>query len=127
MAYYHAVAQTTSHSFYTDRADKAKFQLRNTREPFHTRRLSDVRSSGSSSPELTPSRAGSTVNHFTPLRSTVACSVCGKKYKHRSCLSKHLWEHHESWGTCLKYNLTKHQQVQMMEAAQILIDMLNVA
>ncbi|CAG8623097.1 8271_t:CDS:2 [Ambispora leptoticha] len=56
-------------------------------------------------------------------KTTYTCNHCGKKYKHRNCLVKHLWEHHESWELCLKFNLTKHQQVQMMEAAQILVDL----
>ncbi|PVZ96480.1 hypothetical protein BB558_007633 [Smittium angustum] len=59
-----------------------------------------------------------------PSRSPCQCGVCGKKYKHRSSLYKHLWEHHESWETCLKYNLSKHQQVKMMEAAQVLVNMM---
>ncbi|PIA15610.1 hypothetical protein COEREDRAFT_81937 [Coemansia reversa NRRL 1564] len=62
----------------------------------------------------------------SPGRSPCMCSVCGKRYKHRSCLHKHLWEHHDAWETCLKYNLTKHQQVQMMEAAQVLVDMMGI-
>ncbi|KAI9504712.1 hypothetical protein BX070DRAFT_251534 [Coemansia spiralis] len=75
----------------------------------------------SSSPELgsVSSRSSS-----SPGRSACSCSVCGKQYKHRSCLHKHLWEHHDAWEACLKYNLTKHQQVQMMEAAQVLVDMM---
>ncbi|CAG8605566.1 8799_t:CDS:2, partial [Ambispora gerdemannii] len=48
-------------------------------------------------------------------KTTYTCNHCAKKYKHRNCLVKHLWEHHESWELCLKFNLTKHQQVQMME------------
>ncbi|KAF0445353.1 putative Zinc finger C2H2-type protein [Gigaspora margarita] len=56
-------------------------------------------------------------------KTTYTCHVCSKRYKHRNCLVKHLWEHHESWELCLKFNLTKHQQVQMMEAAQILVDL----
>ncbi|CAI2174657.1 20527_t:CDS:2 [Funneliformis geosporum] len=56
-------------------------------------------------------------------KTTYTCHECGKRYKHRNCLVKHLWEHHESWELCLKFNLTKHQQVQMMEAAQILVDL----
>jgi len=41
----------------------------------------------------------------------VTCSICGKIYKHKSCLSKHLWEHHEHWETTKKFCSTKHQQV----------------
>lgn len=51
------------------------------------------------------------------------CAECGKTYKHQSCLLKHLWEHSEFWNDARKYALTKHQQVQIMEAAQILLDL----
>ncbi|KAJ1912496.1 hypothetical protein IWQ60_009643 [Tieghemiomyces parasiticus] len=120
MAYSTLTQMPTASTFYFDKEDKAKGHLRTAREPYHVRRPVDVRSqTSSSSPEL----QSATFNAFTPLRATVVCNVCGKKYKHRSCLTKHLWEHHESWESCLKYNLTKHQQVQMMEAAQILLDM----
>ena len=51
------------------------------------------------------------------------CEQCGKVYKHRNCLSKHRWEHHESWELTRKICSTKHQQVQMLEAAQVLLEM----
>jgi hypothetical protein len=51
------------------------------------------------------------------------CEQCGKIYKHRNCLSKHRWEHHESWELTKKACQTKHQQVQMLEAAQVLLEM----
>lgn len=51
------------------------------------------------------------------------CSVCGKMYKHRNCLTKHAWEHHESWALTKKWCQTKHQQVQMLEAAQVLTEL----
>lgn len=51
------------------------------------------------------------------------CEQCGKVYKHRNCLSKHRWEHHESWELTRKICATKHQQVQMLEAAQVLLEM----
>lgn len=51
------------------------------------------------------------------------CEQCGKMYKHRNCLSKHRWEHHESWESTRKVCATKHQQVQLLEAAQVLIEM----
>lgn len=50
------------------------------------------------------------------------CEVCGKNYKHRNCLSKHRWEHHESWEHTKKVCQTKHQQVQLLEAAQVLAE-----
>lgn len=51
------------------------------------------------------------------------CGVCGKMYKHRNCLTKHAWEHHESWALTKKWCQTKHQQVQMLEAAQVLTEL----
>lgn len=51
------------------------------------------------------------------------CEQCGKVYKHRNCLSKHRWEHHESWELTKRICATKHQQVQMLEAAQVLLEM----
>lgn len=52
------------------------------------------------------------------------CMRCGKVYKHKNCLSKHGWEHHESWDLTKKWCQTKHQQVQMLEAAQMLVEMM---
>ncbi|KAI9591489.1 hypothetical protein BDF19DRAFT_426244 [Syncephalis fuscata] len=54
-----------------------------------------------------------------------ACPDCGKLYKHPGCLGKHRWEHHEHWSSVSRLLLTKHQQVQLMEAAQILITIAN--
>ncbi|ORX71958.1 hypothetical protein DL89DRAFT_291222 [Linderina pennispora] len=88
-----------------------KLHLQSARIPLHTRRSSFGRYS-SSSPE--PSSPGGR-SSASPGRTACVCGVCGKRYKHRSCLHKHLWEHHDAWEACLKYNLTKHQQVQMME------------
>ncbi|KAI8341178.1 hypothetical protein BC941DRAFT_202082 [Chlamydoabsidia padenii] len=51
------------------------------------------------------------------------CDDCGKVYKHPSCLTKHRWEHSEEWELTSKLPLTKHQQVQMLEAAAILVSM----
>ncbi|KAI8875442.1 hypothetical protein K501DRAFT_289364 [Backusella circina FSU 941] len=53
------------------------------------------------------------------------CHDCGKSYKHPNCLSKHRWEHSEEWELTSKLPLTKHQQVQMLEAAAILVSMDN--
>ena len=58
-------------------------------------------------------------------KEVVTCTMCGKAYKHKSCLSKHLWEHHEFWNAAKKFCLSKHQQVQLMEAAQTLVDMMD--
>ncbi|KAL1924029.1 uncharacterized protein VTP21DRAFT_7064 [Calcarisporiella thermophila] len=51
------------------------------------------------------------------------CNVCRKEYKHLNSLSKHQWEHHYAWQSALRFNLRKSQQVALMEAAQILVDM----
>ncbi|KAG0171554.1 hypothetical protein DFQ28_000811 [Apophysomyces sp. BC1034] len=51
------------------------------------------------------------------------CGDCGKMYKHPNCLVKHRWEHSEEWELTSKLLLTKHQQVQMLEAAAILVGM----
>ena len=42
-------------------------------------------------------------------------------YKHPACLSKHRWQHTEYWSETSKYQLSKHQSVQMLEAAAILV------
>lgn len=51
------------------------------------------------------------------------CEQCGKVYKHPNCLAKHRWEHSDQWELTSKLLLTKHQQVQMLEAAAILVSM----
>ncbi|RUS35200.1 hypothetical protein BC938DRAFT_474275 [Jimgerdemannia flammicorona] len=51
------------------------------------------------------------------------CDDCGKAYKHPNCLAKHRWEHSPMWGMASKFLLSKHQQVQLMEAAAILVGM----
>jgi predicted amidophosphoribosyltransferase len=63
---------------------------------------------------------------FTMLAATMyQCGQCGKSYKHKTCLSKHLWEHSEHWETVMQVlpTASKHQVVQMMEAAHILLSM----
>ncbi|KAJ6259187.1 hypothetical protein Dda_6085 [Drechslerella dactyloides] len=51
------------------------------------------------------------------------CEHCGKGYKHSSCLTKHLWEHTPEWSYTSKLLISKHQQVQLLEAASILVSM----
>lgn len=51
------------------------------------------------------------------------CEKCGKFYKHRSCLAKHLWEHTPEWSYTSKLLISKHQQVQLLEAASVLVTM----
>lgn len=58
-----------------------------------------------------------------PPASMHACGECGKVYKHRNCLVKHHWEHHALWPLTKRFCQTKHQQVQLMEAAHVLSEM----
>jgi hypothetical protein len=48
----------------------------------------------------------------------IQCHRCNKEYKSLNCLQKHLWEHTEYWNANL--NISKHQQVQLLEAASVL-------
>lgn len=48
------------------------------------------------------------------------CESCSKVYRHPSCLVKHRWEHSPHWREASKFMLSKHQQVQLLEAATIL-------
>ncbi|KAF9130312.1 hypothetical protein BGW39_003237 [Mortierella sp. 14UC] len=54
---------------------------------------------------------------------THKCTECGKVYKHPNCLWKHRWLHSQYWKSATKFLLSKHQQVQLMEAAAILLGM----
>ncbi|KAJ4144721.1 hypothetical protein LMH87_003593 [Akanthomyces muscarius] len=56
-------------------------------------------------------------------RVEVRCETCGKGYKHSSCLTKHLWEHTPEWSLTSKLLISKHQQVQLLEAASVLLAM----
>ncbi|PGH28319.1 hypothetical protein GX50_08944, partial [[Emmonsia] crescens] len=51
------------------------------------------------------------------------CDRCGKGYKHSSCLTKHMWEHDPAWAYTSKLLISKHQQVQLLEAATVLVNM----
>lgn len=42
-------------------------------------------------------------------------------YRHPSCLVKHRWQHSPAWQESSKFLVSKHQQVQMLEAATILV------
>ncbi|CAD6591385.1 MAG: hypothetical protein ASARMPREDX12_005145 [Alectoria sarmentosa] len=53
----------------------------------------------------------------------VRCEKCGKGYKHSSCLTKHLWEHTPEWTYTSKLLISKHQQVQLLQAASVLVGM----
>jgi len=48
------------------------------------------------------------------------CESCSKVYRHPSCLIKHRWEHSPHWKEANRFLLSKHQQVQLLEAAAIL-------
>ncbi|KAL7422380.1 hypothetical protein Q5752_003026 [Cryptotrichosporon argae] len=48
------------------------------------------------------------------------CESCAKEYRHPSCLVKHRWEHSPHWREPTQISMSKHQQVQMLEAAAIL-------
>ncbi|KAK3375316.1 hypothetical protein B0H63DRAFT_275742 [Podospora didyma] len=58
-------------------------------------------------------------------RPELRCDKCGKGYKHSSCLTKHLWEHTPEWTFTSKLLISKHQQVQLLEAASVLVAMNN--
>ncbi|KAK3900109.1 hypothetical protein C8A05DRAFT_45986 [Staphylotrichum tortipilum] len=60
-------------------------------------------------------------------RPELRCEKCGKGYKHSSCLNKHLWEHTPEWSYTSKLLISKHQQVQLLEAASVLVAMNNNA
>ncbi|KAL2263229.1 hypothetical protein VTK26DRAFT_7723 [Humicola hyalothermophila] len=60
-------------------------------------------------------------------RPELRCEKCGKGYKHSSCLNKHLWEHTPEWSYTSKLLISKHQQVQLLEAASVLVAMNNKA
>lgn len=57
------------------------------------------------------------------LKEQLKCEACGKGYKHISSLAKHLWEHTPEWNVTKKLLISKHQLVQLLEAASILVGM----
>lgn len=71
---------------------------------------------------LATSQAGNgTFSRAGRKRGTVfTCESCSKVYRHPSCLIKHRWEHTPQWQEASKFVLSKHQQVQLLEAAAIL-------
>ncbi len=77
---------------------------------------------------IAPYPAGAQDTHFkhrSTLSTTSAvvfeCETCGKSYKHPNCLAKHRWEHTDMWSVTSKLSLSKHQQVQLLEAASVLV------
>lgn len=57
------------------------------------------------------------------LKEQLKCEACGKGYKHVSSLAKHLWEHTPEWNVTKRLLILKHQLVQLLEAASILVGM----
>ncbi|RXK35553.1 hypothetical protein M231_07185 [Tremella mesenterica] len=51
------------------------------------------------------------------------CLDCGKQYRHPICLTKHRWEHTPFWKEPNQLSMSKHQQVQALEGAAILLHM----
>ncbi|KAI9299373.1 hypothetical protein BJ944DRAFT_274279 [Cunninghamella echinulata] len=49
------------------------------------------------------------------------CDQCGISYQHAICLKRHTWDHTEGWSN-RPLGISKRQQVQVLEAAQILMD-----
>ncbi|KAF9977362.1 hypothetical protein BGZ73_006231 [Actinomortierella ambigua] len=82
----------------------------------------------SSTTTLTPPSPPSTdapeMPNSKPLEGAFSCGECPKTYKTRTALLKHQWEHSPHWGIVdSDPDMSKHQQIQLMEAAQILLDM----
>lgn len=82
--------------------------------------------SGSSSSladgEAEPKEMSSSVPHHSN-QMLHKCESCAKVYRHPSCLVKHRWEHTMYWKEASKFLMSKHQQVQLLEAAAILVGM----
>ncbi|GAA94314.1 uncharacterized protein L969DRAFT_90015 [Mixia osmundae IAM 14324] len=55
-------------------------------------------------------------------RKTLQCEKCAKVYRHPQCLIKHRWQHTMYWKEASKLMLSKHQQVELLEAAAILVN-----
>eukprot|EP00049_Salpingoeca_infusionum_P014196 m.264579 g.264579 ORF g.264579 m.264579 type:complete len:336 (+) comp15618_c0_seq8:659-1666(+) len=55
-----------------------------------------------------------------------SCPYCHKSYRQNNSFYKHLYEHHPQWSTVSKtYSLSKHQQVMMMQTAELLLSLRN--
>ncbi|KAI9007198.1 hypothetical protein BC832DRAFT_434271 [Gaertneriomyces semiglobifer] len=87
------------------------------------RKRSNTDSQGSSDESMKEANGEQQSNATSASKSTKTykCETCGKVYKHPNCLLKHKWEHTEHWKEAAKFSLSKHQQVQLLEAASILV------
>jgi len=65
-------------------------------------------------------RRASESHKYHGKKNDLKCTTCGKVYKHSSCLTKHKWEHTPEWALTSKLQISKHQQVQLLEAASVL-------
>lgn len=93
--------------------------------PNTKRRYSATSTSSTSSTEATTAQQKKRRRRILSPSTTAyhKCIECGKVYKHPNCLTKHRWEHSEGWRISSQFLLTKHQKVQLLEAAAILINM----
>ncbi|KAN0125870.1 hypothetical protein V8E52_001077 [Russula decolorans] len=85
--------------------------------------IEDASSVSGTPPPPTDSKAGvmgGAARNGKKRGTTFTCESCSKVYRHPSCLVKHRWEHTPHWREASKFLLSKHQQVQLMEAAAIL-------
>ena len=103
--------------------NQSEDQLANNPEGESTIRRSSRHRSDDESIKSSPTRSGETPSKRIRIHPSTMhqCEQCGKVYKHKNCLTKHGWEHHESWTITKKWCQTKHQQVQMLEAAHVLV------
>ncbi|KAL0086359.1 C2H2-type zinc finger transcription factor [Phycomyces blakesleeanus] len=53
---------------------------------------------------------------------SLECTHCGVSFRHTNCLQRHRLEHDDSWKELQGRSLSKQQQAQLLEAAQILMD-----
>lgn len=91
------------------------------KQPQPSRRRRRRRSTSSHESTASSGTSSSTIT----AKDRYQCRECGKVYKHPNCLSKHQWEHSEEWEFTSQFLLTKHQQVQLLEAAAILMNMMH--
>ncbi|KAF9237461.1 hypothetical protein BU15DRAFT_76006 [Melanogaster broomeanus] len=92
-----------------------------TNATFESGSLDDKEPSASLAQSSVLGPTSGTVSKSGKKRGTIfTCESCSKVYRHPSCLIKHRWEHTPHWREASKFVLSKHQQVQLLEAAAIL-------